>query len=313
MQAKSKKASTSSKQLSDFGAKTLFCCLCWPIVIGVYCCNMRVICGTKPFNDFPPAPLPARRPRRLTNDKQRFRLQKHSRKDQSQAQFLTMLPLEIRRQVYREVIGNRRFYVVVEELRTQQSKGQGRIAAYETVTVVDTDPYLTTRFSHEATGLLNLLTTCWRIYVEAMPILYESNSFVIPTKFGHLRTFESTILPSRFTSIRRLELTICYNDLPRDAAARTQKGVLEQWRLLRSMASLRFLTLALSGFRADRQGPYDDLVSHVQQLVASGEHLRNLRRCVITWLCVDSINLTLKRALDKNPWIYRTRMAAESE
>ena len=104
-------------------------------------------------------------------------------------------------------------------------------------------------------GLLPLLMACRRIYVEAIPILYECTTFSMP-HVESVMSLADTILPQRLNAIRSMELGLFFHiDCPLQCRVyRSVKCPLWEiaiwetvWSILASMEGLVSLRVDLVG------------------------------------------------------------------
>ncbi|KAL8762371.1 MAG: hypothetical protein Q9184_001633, partial [Pyrenodesmia sp. 2 TL-2023] len=150
-----------------------------------------------------PQPLPAHRPRSLST----VPIQRAN----AQCQFLSILPLEIRQEIYKYVVGCNRVHIV------RKSKHIAHVRCkcldIETDFTRECRPGANgtykgdSKIAFTSNGNVALLRSCRQIYVEAVEIMYSSNTF----DFDHqdlFLLFARSILPQRLALIRNLQLCL---------------------------------------------------------------------------------------------------------
>ncbi|KAL8931076.1 MAG: hypothetical protein Q9208_000179 [Pyrenodesmia sp. 3 TL-2023] len=190
-----------------------------------------------------PKPLPAHRPRSLSTVA--------VGKANARCQFLSMLPLEIRQEIYKYVVGSKRIHIV--------RKGK-HIAHIRCKCLEETDftrecrPGATgthegdSKISFTSNGNVALLRTCRQIYTEAIEIMYSSNTF----DFDHqdlFLFFARSILPQRLARIRNLHLCLGTANItePFLWGEPAVKGWALMWQIIgRDMPALKHLHVRLA-------------------------------------------------------------------
>ncbi|PLB50858.1 hypothetical protein P170DRAFT_508954 [Aspergillus steynii IBT 23096] len=189
---------------------------------------------------------------------------------QQQSNFLTLLPLEIRRKIWSFCVGNMDLHLVREakKLVAIQCLGEEEESrwppcahlcwgqpsrAFPGYHGICPGYLLDTNGCPLFPDPIPLLQTCRMIYSEAIPMLYHENTF----RFNHIDTILSlsqTILPSRLNLIRTVHLAYAFpvlmygedkseNAVPPYDAATWE----ETCRILANMAGLRELYMHLGG------------------------------------------------------------------
>ena len=201
-----------------------------------------------------PKPLPEHRPRSLS-------LLSIPR-PLSPCHFLAKLPLEIREEIYKYVVGGNLVHIVrkgdkLAHVRCAFDRPwdlfrECRRAAARTC--YDDVPTL----AFTANGNVALLRTCRQIYTEAVNIMYKHNSF----DFDHqdlFLFFSRSILPQRLAQIRRLELNLDIINIKKSFP--WIEPAPNSWSLMWSvigkhMPGLRHLSVQLGG---EYGRPYPDM------------------------------------------------------
>ncbi|KAL8904244.1 MAG: hypothetical protein Q9207_003405 [Kuettlingeria erythrocarpa] len=193
-----------------------------------------------------PLPLPLHRPRNLSV--------LSFKESTTHCQFLSVLPLEIRQEIYKYVVGCKRVHIV----RRGKQMAHVRCKCLDTA---DTDFTRTCRLAARRThqrdsrlastsnGNVALLTTCRQIYTEAVGILYSTNTF----DFDHqdlFLFFARSILPQRLAMIRTLHLCLGTANIDQPFPP-SGEPALNGWSLMwetigREMLALRHLRLRLT-------------------------------------------------------------------
>ncbi|KAF2267826.1 hypothetical protein CC78DRAFT_576839 [Lojkania enalia] len=223
------------------------------------------------FRDARPSPLSETRPRRLTPSLEAS----NSLRLQSQSRLLTQLPSEIRLTIWGYTIGYQKIHIIskfrrlghaicdAQYWRENRSEQPGlRASSY-----MFTYGSLPTTKQLADWSICNLLRTCRQMYllissldrlqhtdwhhvsyVEATPILYQTNTFV----FWDLRVvqiFKDSILPSRWQRMRSMEIYAFFyrnEDIQGACEARSQLQ-LTAWPIacsaLETLSSLRRLRI----------------------------------------------------------------------
>ncbi|CZR57230.1 uncharacterized protein PAC_07120 [Phialocephala subalpina] len=106
------------------------------------------------------------------------------------------------------------------------------------------------------TGILPLLQTCRKIYIDAVQVLYISNTFDFDC-MESLISFSTCILPHRFDSIQNLQLDLRFNyshffgeGTPTTDFLRWER----MWRIIGSMKNLQYLRVRIIWWRTDLTG-----------------------------------------------------------
>lgn len=150
-----------------------------------------------------PKPLPAHRPRSLSIVP--------IKRANAQCQFLSILPLEIRQEIYKYVVGCNRVHIV----RKGKHIAHVRCKCFDTETDFARECRPGAIGTHEgnskiaftSNGNVALLRSCRQIYTEAVETMYSSNTF----DFDHQNLFlffARSILPQRLATIRNLHLCL---------------------------------------------------------------------------------------------------------
>ncbi|KAI4170492.1 MAG: hypothetical protein LQ346_008851 [Caloplaca aetnensis] len=191
-----------------------------------------------------PIPLPPHRPRNLSVVP--------FKGSTTHCQFLSILPLEIRQEIYKYVVGCKRVHIV----------RKGKQMAHVRCKCLDSDTDFTrncrlaarhayqgkSRLAFTSNGNVALLRTCRQIYTEAVGIMYSTNTF----DFDHqdlFLFFARSILPQRLAMIRNLHLCLGTANVDQTftAGERAINGWSLMWEIIgRDMLALRHLRLRLT-------------------------------------------------------------------
>ncbi|KAL8954102.1 MAG: hypothetical protein Q9222_000081 [Ikaeria aurantiellina] len=172
---------------------------------------------------------------------------------QSTSRFLTVLPLEVRQEIYAWVLGGRLVHIVrkgkyMAHIRCKLNGPSDFTRACRpaaAATCHEESPGL----AFTANGNIALLMTCRQIYKEAVEILYSSNTF----DFDHqdlFLLFTRSILPQRLAQIRSLEFSFktLHLKLPFAYAESVKSAWVLMWRIIaKDTPALRHLRLRIGG------------------------------------------------------------------
>ncbi|KAF2399100.1 hypothetical protein EJ06DRAFT_531412 [Trichodelitschia bisporula] len=235
-------------------ALSLFCLIaCCPCCFPCYVCLIRSNrrCGTRRRNAMELAgwesnpvsptdvhPLPSRK-RRLSipSSAEPSLAPDQKTAGQSQSAFFAKLPLELRSQIYKEVLGDFSLYLFISMKKLRHIK----IDRHEAK-----EDLAARRYQQPGPSLLPLLLTCRRIYSESISYLYSSNKF--STEPDTILSLTSSIRLSRFNTISQISFSCSVANYPEDFdGTRDSLGVL--WErtciVLASMKGLRDLQVNL--------------------------------------------------------------------
>lgn len=136
-------------------------------------------------------------------------VQATSRQEQS---MLLRLPLEIKRQIYKEAIGKYKIHIsfnqAYRKMSHQRCKHSDSKDCFEAACIMGhkqrgaKDPY-------GQDDLLALLQSCRMVYGEAVDVLYRENRFMF-SKIGNVLRLSMTVLPERMKLIKNVQWKVCY-------------------------------------------------------------------------------------------------------
>ncbi|KAH8802719.1 hypothetical protein F5884DRAFT_480252 [Xylogone sp. PMI_703] len=125
--------------------------------------------------------------------------------DQLQSPFF-QLPLEIRRQIYEEVLAGHVFHIyfvpAYRRLSHTRCKNRSPVCTGEICRARVKVPEMRDEWGNAS--LLHMLQTCRKIYSEAIEILYKQNTFDFDSLNGVLQ-LSRTILPSRMKMVKSVQ------------------------------------------------------------------------------------------------------------
>ena len=203
-----------------------------------------------------PQPLPQPRKRSLSNLPATMPL--------STCSLLTKLPLETRLEIYFYALGGNLIHIV----RKGKNLGHVRCKLMHQTdftrscrpAALRTSPELTSGvLAFTSNGNLALLRACRQIYIEAVHILYASNTF----DFDHqdmFLYFSSGILPQRLAAIKHLHLNLDIENVkkPQLGSKEQRNAWCQLWQIVaKSMSSLTHLHIRLIGEHAAKHPVLD--------------------------------------------------------
>jgi hypothetical protein len=214
------------------------------------------------------------------------------RYDQPDSAFLSRLPLDVRMMIYEMVLGGMTFHVSAgdnhsriyhlvcqapEQITQSQNHGQ-----CHQVTIKRPSSAQQEDFGH-ATGLLPLLTTCRKVYSEAINLLYSGNRFEFTQIHTAFRFLTRMIPQPRLPALRHILLKMAVPRHP-DLNSRTKRDWQDLFDLFsQSMTGLRSLYLTLNLLESVKQQIRDtsdtDGISWLQPMMATAVDGYANRRC----------------------------------
>lgn len=175
------------------------------------------------------------------------------KKTQSQCVFLRNLPLEIREEIYKYVVGEDLVHIVRKgrELAHVRCKFDWPwdVVRKCWCAAAHTCYDEASQLASTANGNAALLRTCSQIYIEAVSLIYSNNAFDFDNQDIFL-FFSRSVLPQRLAQIRRLKLNLKVMDIehtfPWIEAA--PNGWSLMWLIIgRDMPGLKHLRVELVG------------------------------------------------------------------
>lgn len=200
-----------------------------------------------------PQPLPVDRARRLST--------LPARTTQTQCNFLTRLPLEVRQEVYTYVLGGNLAHVVCKDrrlahVRCKDNRETDFVRCCRFATV-GTCHDRASQLASTSNGNVALLRSCIQVYMEAVELLYYSNTF----DFDHqdlFLFFTRSILPPRLALIKHVHLNLAIPKTRTDFLWGTNGWCL-MWQVIgRDLPGLRHLRVRLVGWTGERFPSVDE-------------------------------------------------------
>ncbi|KAF8852622.1 hypothetical protein BDZ45DRAFT_694930 [Acephala macrosclerotiorum] len=181
--------------------------------------------------------------------------------DQAQSHLLR-LPEEILLLIYEQVIGNNVLHIVRRSNGLAHATCSHHSAGNQDDcrdfkcrgTKLPNGVCMPNGRSHD--GIIPLLQTCRKIYIDAVKVLYTSNTFDFDC-MESLISFSTCILPHRFDSIQSLQLDLRFNyshffseGTPTNDFSRWER----MWRIVGSMKNLQRVWVRIIWWRTDLTG-----------------------------------------------------------
>ena len=131
-----------------------------------------------------------------------------SRCDQNESLFFSLLPHEIRRQIFEYALSGHVFMLQIGGLWVSNSKQFGELTGIRNKQTPINCTYERLLPFPGSNGALALPLTCHRAFEECVGLLYETNAFVARTgRSSHLPRIPKLIGAQMLRSIRRLQIT----------------------------------------------------------------------------------------------------------
>ncbi|KAF7862752.1 hypothetical protein EAF04_007624 [Stromatinia cepivora] len=176
---------------------------------------------------------------------------------QGGSRFFDMLPREVRMEIYERVLGGRVLHIVRRKTKMGHvvCKCDGRnldggdtrredacmVAGCRGLKILGGSG-VHERVGEGSGGLIQLLQVCRRVYSEAIPLLYSTNTFDFDS-MESLISFSNEILPRRFDSITSIALSFSFDtsSLFNESSCNNVPRWERTWMIIGSMKSLKSL------------------------------------------------------------------------